>query len=68
MQELLARDPDHSAERFISVGGFARDAELNLLLEGHRKAGLPVCASEAQLEEYPDMKRLPECEAERAGS
>jgi hypothetical protein len=65
--ELLRRDPDHSAERFISnVGGFARDAELNLFLDGHRKARLAVCASAAQLERHPDMKLLPLCNAERA--
>jgi adenylate cyclase len=65
--ELLQRDPDHSAEQFISnTGGFARDVELNLFLDGHRKAGLPVCTTEAQLATYPDMKRLPQCDAERA--
>jgi hypothetical protein len=65
--ELLQRDPDHSAEQFISaVGGFARDVELNLFLDGHRKAKLPLCASEAQLAKYPDMKRLNRCEQQRA--
>jgi hypothetical protein len=32
------------------------------------KAGLPLCATEAQLAKYPDMKRLPQCDAERAKS
>jgi TolB-like protein/class 3 adenylate cyclase/Tfp pilus assembly protein PilF len=67
--ELLQRDPDHSAEQFISnVGGFARDVELNLFLDGHREAKLPLCATEAQLEMSPDMTRLPQCDAERARS
>jgi hypothetical protein len=31
-----------------------------------RPAGLPLCATEAQLTKYPDMKRLEQCEAQRA--
>jgi hypothetical protein len=45
----------------------SRDVELNLFLDGHRKAGLPICATEAHLPKYPDMKRLEQCEAQRAG-
>jgi TolB-like protein/class 3 adenylate cyclase/tetratricopeptide (TPR) repeat protein len=67
--ELLQRDPEYSAERFLSdTGTFARDVELNRFLDSHRKAGLPLCAIEAQLAKYPDMKRLEQCEAERAKS
>jgi TolB-like protein/class 3 adenylate cyclase len=67
--ELFQRYPEHSAERFLSdTGPFARDVELNLFLDGHRKAGLPLCATEAQLAKYPDMKRLEQCDAERARS
>jgi tetratricopeptide (TPR) repeat protein len=65
--ELLQRNPEYSAERFLSdTGPFARDVELNLFLDGHRKAKLPVCATEAQLAKYPDMKRLEQCEQQRA--
>jgi tetratricopeptide (TPR) repeat protein len=65
--ELLSRNVDHSAEFWMSnVGAFVRDVELNRFLDGHRKAGLPLCAMEAQLAKYPDMKRLEQCEAERA--
>jgi hypothetical protein len=50
------------------TGWFSRDVELNRFLDGHRKTGLPICATEAQLAQYPDMKRLEQCEAERAKS
>ena len=64
---LLETYPDYSAEKYISEAGtYARDSELNLFLDSHRKAGLPVCATEAQLAKYPDMNRLEQCEAERA--
>jgi hypothetical protein len=67
--ELLQRNPEYSAERFLSdTGTFARDVELNRFLDGHRKAGLPLCASEVQLAKYPDMKRLEQCEQQRAKS
>ena len=67
--DLLRINPEYSAERFLSdTGKFSRDVELNLFLASHRKAGLPVCATEAQLATYPDMKRLEQCEAVRAKS
>lgn len=67
--ELLQRFPDYSLERWLSeMGGYARETELDRVLDGHRKAGLPICATEKQLAKYPDMKRLPECEAKRARS
>jgi adenylate cyclase len=69
VSELLNRDADYSAESWLSnVGAFARDIELNLFLDGHRKAGLPVCATEAQLTKYRDMTRLPLCEQQRLKS
>ena len=62
-----ARMPDYSAERSISdTGNYNRDTELNLFLDSHRKAGLPLCATEEQLAKYPDMKRLEQCEQQRA--
>jgi hypothetical protein len=67
--DLLRRESDYSAEKFVSeTGPYARDDELNLFLHSHDKAGLPLCATEAQLAKYPDMKRLPQCEARRARS
>ena len=67
--DLLERNPDYSAEQFLSdTGQLGRDVELNLFLDGHRKAGLPVCATEAQLAKFPDMTRLPLCEQQRLKS
>ena len=64
---LLKTNPDYSAEKYLSeTGTFARDVEMTLFLDSHEKAGLPVCATEAQLVKYPDMKRLEQCEAQRA--
>jgi tetratricopeptide (TPR) repeat protein len=64
---VLRENPDYSAERAISdIGSYSRETELNLFLDGHRKAGLPLCATEAQLAKYPDMKRLEQCEQQRA--
>jgi hypothetical protein len=67
VSELFKRNAEYSAEFWVSnVGGFARDVELNRFLDSHRKAGLPLCATEAQLAKYPDMKRLEQCEQQRA--
>jgi TolB-like protein/cytochrome c-type biogenesis protein CcmH/NrfG len=63
---VLKLDPDWSAERDISdTGAFARQAELDLYLDGIRKAGLPVCASATALQQRPEMKQLPICEQAR---
>jgi hypothetical protein len=62
-------EPDYSAERELGeTREFAPAAAANraLYLEGWRKAGLPVCATAKQLVRYPSIKRLPECETERA--
>jgi TolB-like protein/class 3 adenylate cyclase len=67
LSDLAKRDPDYSAERMLSnTGPYARDIELNRFLDSHRKAGLPLCATETQLAKYPDMLRLEQCEAQRA--
>ena len=69
VSELLNRNPDYSAEFWLSnVGAFARDVELNRFLDANRKAGLPVCATEAQLTKYREMTRLPQCEQQRLKS
>jgi hypothetical protein len=46
----------------------ARDIELNLYLDGARKAGLPMCTSAAFVKANPDMKPLPECDLNRTKS
>jgi TolB-like protein/class 3 adenylate cyclase/Tfp pilus assembly protein PilF len=67
--ELLERNPEYSAERWLyDVGTFVRDIELNHFLDSNRKAGLPICATEEQLAKYPDMKRLEQCEQRRVKS
>ena len=64
---LLEANPNYSAEKFLSdTGTYARESELTLFLDSHRKAGLPLCATAAQLAKYRDMKRLEQCEAQRA--
>jgi TolB-like protein len=66
-EELLQRDPDYSAEKFLSdIGIYAREVELDLFLDSHRKAGLPLCATNEQLAKYPALKRLELCEQQRA--
>jgi hypothetical protein len=45
-----------------------RDSELNPFLDSNRKAGLPLCASEAGLVKYSGMNRLEQCEAQRRSS
>lgn len=65
--KLLEASPDYSAEKDLSeTGSYARDVEMNLFLDSIKKAGLPLCATAAQLAKYPDMKRLEQCEAQRA--
>jgi len=67
--ELLQSDPEYSAEKFLSDNGtYARDVELNLFLDSHEKARLPICATETQLAKNPDTKRLELCEEQRAKS
>jgi TolB-like protein/class 3 adenylate cyclase/tetratricopeptide (TPR) repeat protein len=65
--KLRERDPEYSAEKFLSDNGtYAREVELNLFLDSHEKARLPICATEAQLAKNPETKRLEQCEEHRA--
>ena len=41
-------------------------AERALFLESFTKAGLRLCDTPELVAKYPDARRLPECEAERA--
>jgi TolB-like protein/class 3 adenylate cyclase len=67
VEQLFRDQPDWSAERHLAESAkYARETELNLFLESVEKAGLPLCATKPQLAKYPDMKRLDQCEAERA--
>jgi hypothetical protein len=60
--DLLAKYPSISAELLINQDWlFARPQEENLLFDGFRAAGLPLCASDTDLAENPKPRRLPEC-------
>jgi len=67
---ILKLDPEFSAEAWIydPVVFTARDIELKLYLDGVRKAGLPVCATEAYLQAHKDIKPLSDCEKDRVKS
>jgi tetratricopeptide (TPR) repeat protein len=67
--ELLRLDPDWSVERYLSeIGGFARDEEINLMVEGAGKSGIPVCAASHYVTAHPELKPLGICTQERAKS
>jgi TolB-like protein/class 3 adenylate cyclase/tetratricopeptide (TPR) repeat protein len=67
--EVLKDDPKWTAEKFFtSIGGFAMERETELFAEGARKAGLPACATAAELKDNPNMIHVKSCDAERAKS
>jgi tetratricopeptide (TPR) repeat protein len=66
--DLLRLDSDFSAERHINNDVFVDEAIIKHFIVSIEKAGLPVCATQEQLAKYPDMKRLEQCDAERARS
>ncbi len=61
--EALLKDvPNFSAELGFNFSYFfIRKRERSLFVEGLRKAGLRVCAVDAELTPYPNAVRLPEC-------
>jgi TolB-like protein/class 3 adenylate cyclase/Tfp pilus assembly protein PilF len=63
-------DPEFSGEAWVydPAAFTARDVELKLLLDGIRKAGLPVCATEVYLQSHKDVKPLPDCDRARVKS
>ena len=67
---FLAEGPGWSAERsFSDEGDFLlpdAEAQRALYLESIAKAALPICATVEELAQEPDMRRLPECDIERA--
>jgi adenylate cyclase len=63
---LLRESPDFSAERQMSNDVFLDQAVIAHFIGSIEKAGLPLCATEPQLTKYPDMKRLEQCDAQRA--
>jgi tetratricopeptide (TPR) repeat protein len=68
-KQVFVDQPDYSAEKWLNdTGTYAREVDLELFLDSNEKAGLPLCATEAQLVKYPDILRMPQCEAERVKS
>ena len=67
---LLEADPGVSAEHMFSNSGDfllpEAAAERALFLESAASARLPICATPEQFAKEPDMRRMPECDAERA--
>jgi hypothetical protein len=60
--ELLAAYPSISAELLLNQGwSVARPEEEAVFLDGFRAAGLAVCASDADLAQIVDPRRLAEC-------
>ncbi|MFO1046706.1 MAG: adenylate/guanylate cyclase domain-containing protein [Geminicoccaceae bacterium] len=69
--EVLRLKPSFSAEWALTyLGEFAPGAAVNrtLFLDGVAKAGLPRCATGAQVAADAGIRRWPECDAERAGT
>ena len=64
--EVLKLEPGFTAEAWVENDFYQPgSSSAALLIEGARKAGLPVCAAEVVVKFEPGH-RLPECEAERA--
>jgi hypothetical protein len=60
--ELLAAYPSISAELLLNqLYIVARPEDEALFVEGFRAAGIPVCASDANLAQIVQPRRLPEC-------
>ncbi len=56
-----------SAERVINEDyAYARKEDEEFFVDGFRVAGLPVCMTAEEIGQFPALKPLPECEAERA--
>jgi hypothetical protein len=67
VKQVFVDQPDYSVEKWLNdTGTYAREGDLKLFLDSNQKAALPLCATEAQLAKYPDMKRLEQCEQQRA--
>jgi TolB-like protein/class 3 adenylate cyclase len=65
--EVERLDPNWTAEAWISgQGGFARERETNLFVEGARKAGLRLCVSNDVLKQQSNFLRLKICDEQRA--
>jgi hypothetical protein len=56
-----------SAERVVNEDYvYARKEDQDFFVEGFRIAGLPVCMSAEETAQFPSLRPLPDCQAERA--
>jgi TolB-like protein/class 3 adenylate cyclase/Tfp pilus assembly protein PilF len=61
---LRAQQPGASAELAVNTGSLL-DSQRDVLVDGLRTAGLPLCATEDDLAGIAQPVRLPECKTER---
>jgi adenylate cyclase len=66
VSNTLELDPEATVESMVSFQRYQNPADRDHFGDGLRKAGLPLCATEAQLAQSPDMARLEDCERQRA--
>jgi predicted Zn-dependent protease len=60
--DLIAKSGEQVMEIWLNEGErFARTTEQDTELEGFRKAGLRICATDEELKKFDNPKRLPEC-------
>jgi adenylate cyclase len=60
--DLVAKNGEQVLEIWANTGEvFARTIERDLEIEGFRKLGLRICATEEELKKFDNPKRLPEC-------
>ena len=60
--DLIAKNGEQVLEIWVNTGEvFARTIEHDLEIEGFRKLGLRICATEEELKKFDKPKRLPEC-------
>ena len=64
--EVLEQDPGWTAEKFLTTFGVAMEREIELVVEGARKAGLPACVTAAALKDIPNLIHIKSCDEERA--
>lgn len=65
--KLLKAFPNVSAERVINEDYvYARKEDEDFFVDGFRVAGLPVCMTAHEIVQFPALKPLPDCQAERA--
>jgi hypothetical protein len=65
--KLLQAFPNASAERVVNEDYvYAREEDQDFFVDGFRIAGLPVCMSAAEVAQFPALKPVTGCDAERA--